>query len=116
MAISLYMNHHVPSAITEGLRSKGVNVITAFEDGAAQYDDDRLLARASELGRILFTQDDDLLAVAQSWIAAGKPFAGLIYGHQRALTIGRAVRDLELIAKASEREDMQNQVQFVPLR
>lgn len=116
MTISFYMSHHVPSAITEGLRSKGVDVVTAYEDGAEQYDDDRLLARASELGRVLFSQDDDLLAVAQRWIAAGKPFAGLIYGHQRALAIGRAVQDLELIAKASQPDEMQSRVQFLPLR
>ena len=34
MAIALYMDHHVPRAITHGLRLRGVDVLTAFEDEA----------------------------------------------------------------------------------
>ena len=34
MAIALYMDHHVPRAITMGLRLRGVDVLTAYEDGA----------------------------------------------------------------------------------
>jgi len=30
MAITLYMNHHVPRAITVGLRLRGVDVMTAY--------------------------------------------------------------------------------------
>lgn len=62
--LALYMDHHIPRAITEGLRLRGVDVITAYEDGSSDMDDSALLDRAGELGRILFTQDDDLLAEA----------------------------------------------------
>lgn len=34
MAIALYMDHHVPRAITVGLRVRGVAALTAEEDGA----------------------------------------------------------------------------------
>ena len=64
MAITLYMNQHVPRAITIGLRLRGVDVLTAYEDGASEMDDAALLDRAGELGRVLFTQDDDLLVGA----------------------------------------------------
>ena len=43
---------------------RGIDVITAYEDGASDMDDSALLDRAGELGRALFTQDDDLLAEA----------------------------------------------------
>ena len=55
--VSLYMDHHVPSAITAGLRKRGVDVLTAEEDGSARLDDDPLLDRATSLGRVLFSQD-----------------------------------------------------------
>jgi predicted nuclease of predicted toxin-antitoxin system len=42
----------------------GLDVVTAFEDGASEMNDSELLNRASELGRVLFTQDDDLLVEA----------------------------------------------------
>ncbi len=52
------MDQHVPRAISVGLRLRGVDVVTAFEDGAGEMNDSELLNRASELGRVLFTQDD----------------------------------------------------------
>ena len=58
--ITLYMDHRVPRAITEGLSLRGTDVITAYEDGAENFDDRALLDRATEQGRVLFTQDDDL--------------------------------------------------------
>ncbi len=33
MPIALYMDHHVPRAITLGLRLREVDVLTAYEDG-----------------------------------------------------------------------------------
>ena len=41
MTIRLYMDHHVPRAITQALRTRGVDVMTAFEDGAAHFSDER---------------------------------------------------------------------------
>ncbi len=32
MAIALYMDVHIPQAITDQLRRRGVDVLTAFED------------------------------------------------------------------------------------
>ena len=57
------MDHHVHAAITEGLRRRGVEVITAYEDDTAELDDQRLLERATQLGRVLFSQDKDLLTL-----------------------------------------------------
>ena len=47
MISKLYMDEHVPSAITEGLRWRGVDVLTAQEDGRTGEDDPELLDRAS---------------------------------------------------------------------
>ncbi len=115
MTVSLYMDHHVPKAITVSLRLRGVDVITAHEDGADQLDDDELLKRAHELGRALFTQDDDLLAEAAKCQRDGIEFSGVIYGHQLRVTIGICIQDLELIAKSGETEELKNQVIFLPL-
>lgn len=75
------MDHHVRAAITEGLRRRGVDVITAHEDGAAEFEDERLLQRATQLGRVLFSQDKDLLILTNQWLQAGIEFSGLVYAH-----------------------------------
>ena len=115
MSVALYMDVHVRKAVTNGLRIRGVDVLTAREDGTACWPDDRLLDRAGELGRILFSQDDDLLAEAELRQRNNHVFAGVIYAHQLAITIGQCVKDLELIAKAAEPEDLANRVEFLPL-
>lgn len=115
MSVALYMDVHVRRAVTNGLRIRGVDVLTAQEDGTARWPDDRLLDRAGELGRILFSQDDDLLTEAELRQRDGRKFAGVIYAHQLAITIGQCVKDLELVAKAAEPEDLINRVEFLPL-
>jgi rRNA-processing protein FCF1 len=115
MAIALYMDQHVPRAITVGLRLRGVDVLTTYEDGTSELADPALLDRASELGRVLFTRDDDLLAEAASRQRNGIPFGGVIYAHQLRVSIGTCVQDLEIIAKAGEPEDLINGVQYLPL-
>ncbi len=115
MSVSLYMDHHIPKAITVGLRLRGVDVVTAQEDGADHLDDDLLLKRAHELKRALFTQDDDLLAKATKCQRDGCLFSGVIYGHQLRVTIGVCIQELEIIAKSAEPEELENQVVFLPL-
>ncbi|MCZ7670648.1 MAG: DUF5615 family PIN-like protein [Chloroflexi bacterium] len=61
MTLAFYMDQHVPRAITVGLRLRGIDVLTAYEDNRSELNDPDLLDRASELNRVLFTQDDDLL-------------------------------------------------------
>ncbi len=51
------MDVHVRWSITDGLRRRGVDVLTAQEDGAARVDDLPLLDRVTELGRVLFAPD-----------------------------------------------------------
>lgn len=110
-----YMDHHVPSAITSGLRRKGIDCLTAAEDGAHQWDDDQLLERATGLNRILFSQDVDHLVIAASWQDHGRSFAGLVYGKQLQVTIGSAIRDLELIAHVLQPVEIHNNVIRIPL-
>ncbi len=109
------MDHHVPRAITNGLRLRGADVLTAHEDGAGELRDPALLDRASELERVLFTQDDDLLTEATQRQRRGQTFSGVIYAHQLRRSIGDCVRDLELIAQVGEPEDMTGQTLFLPL-
>lgn len=109
------MDHHVPRAVTNGLRLRGVDVLTAHEDGASDLQDPALLDRAAELDRVLFTQDDDLLVEATLRQRRGQSFRGVIYAHQLRVSIGDCIRDLELVARAGEPEDMAEQVLFLPL-
>jgi hypothetical protein len=114
MPVAFYMDVHVPQPITDQLRRRGIDVLTAIEDGWAEREDDELLERARELDRVIFTQDIRFKALAQDWQRQGRPFAGLLFGHQLGGTIGQFVQDLELIAKASEPDEWHNVVEYLP--
>jgi predicted nuclease of predicted toxin-antitoxin system len=115
MALKFYMDQNVPRAIAIGLRLREVDVITAYEDGAILLTDPELLDRAGELGRVLFTQDDDLLVEAAKRQKEAVFFRGVIYAHQLGVSIAACIRDLEMIARVGEPEDLFNRVEYLPL-
>ena len=58
------MDEHVPSAITRGLRDRGIQVATVQDEGRMGRDDSSLLDPATELGFVMFSRDTDFLAEA----------------------------------------------------
>lgn len=116
MSLTLYMDVHVHQAITKGLRLHGVDVLTSQEDGTRQLPDSNLLDRATMLGRVLFTHDDDLLREAAQRQQSGETFAGVIYAHLLKVSIGQCVRDLEFLAQVNEPDDFVNRVGYLPLK
>jgi hypothetical protein len=109
------MDVHIRRAVTSALRLRSIDVLTAQEDGAAELDDDRLLQRATELGRVLVSQDEDLLREGARWLREHKDFSGIIYAHQLRVTIGQMVQDLELIAAATSNEEWSGKIEYLPL-
>lgn len=109
------MDVHIPIRVTEGLRRRGLDVLTSQEDGTATLVDDALLARASELGRLLLTQDQDFLRIATQWQREGRTFAGILFAAQRGTSLGRLVEDVHLAAACCDPEEVRDHVTYLPL-
>ncbi len=77
---SLYMDVHIPAAITAGLRQRGFDVLTCQDDGTTQLADEEILIRATSPGRVLFTQAEDFLEIVARWQVTKKPFFGASVG------------------------------------
>lgn len=90
MSVALYFDVHVRRVVGETLRLRGVDVLTAQADGYARAPDPRLLDRAMRLQRVLFTQDEDLLAEATRRQRGGGSFAGVVYAHQLRVSVAAA--------------------------
>jgi uncharacterized protein with PIN domain len=97
------------------LRLSGVDVLTTQEDNSLELEDAALLDRATSLGRILFTRDDDLLREGALRQKHGERFAGIIYAHQLNVSIGQCVIDLELVAKTSDSDEWISRIEYLPL-
>lgn len=109
------MDEHIHRAITTGLRLRGLDVLTVQEDQRTGSPDPIILDRATELQRLLFTQDEDFLAEANRRQEQGVNFTGIIYAYQLSVSVGDCIRDLEIIAQAGNLEEFANRVQYLPL-
>jgi hypothetical protein len=115
MAIAFYIDENVHRAITDGLRLRDVDVLTVQEDGRTGIKDPIVLDRATELQRVLFSQDDDFLAEANYRQCQKTNFIGVVYAHKLRVSVGDCIRDLEIIAKAGRLDELTNRVQYLPL-
>ncbi|MEY2984306.1 MAG: hypothetical protein RLZZ568_923 [Cyanobacteriota bacterium] len=116
MSLSLYMDENVPRQITMGLRLRGIDVLTVQEDGRSGMSDPQVLERASQLQRILFSRDDDLLVIAHQKQQEGVSFSGVIYSHPQGQSIGGCISDLELIVSVCTLNECRDCVQYLPLK
>lgn len=103
-----YTDEHVGKAVIKGLRQRGVDVLTVPEAGLLGASDEEHLNLAREERRVIFTQDDDFLALA----AAGLHHAGIVYAPQ-GTSIGQIIRGLMLIHQVLEPEEMEDHVEFL---
>jgi hypothetical protein len=116
VTVALYADENVSGPIIDGLHRRNIDLLTTIANGRAALEDELLLVRATALGRVLLTQDQDFLTIGRRWLREGRSFAGLIYAPQVGLTIGGAVEYLEAFALAMEPSECRNQTFFVPRR
>ncbi|MDB5290446.1 MAG: hypothetical protein JWL69_1687 [Phycisphaerales bacterium] len=110
------MDENVRGAVTNGLRARGVDVLTVQEDGRVGDADPDVLDRAGELGRVVFTQDADFLAEGTRRQRAGIQFVGVVYAHHLRVSVARCIDNLELIAGALDLAEFAGRVEYLPLR
>jgi predicted nuclease of predicted toxin-antitoxin system len=116
LSLRLYMDEHVPAAITDALRARGVDVLTVQEDGYSGAEDSFLVGRAAALGRIIVSEDEDMIREAVLTMRQGKSTLGLFRGTRLSHNLGRAIEDLALAAMVYDPQDIANRIEWIPLR
>jgi len=110
------MDVHVPRPVTDALRARDIDVLTAQEYGMDEAEDPALLDRALALNRFLVTRDKDFLFEVRRRLSSQAVFATVIYAHQLRVGIGVFIDELELIALAATESDARNKLMYLPLR
>lgn len=106
--IRFYLDEHVPSAVAQGVRRRGGDVVTVQEAGLRGAADDEQLAYAARSGRALVTQDTDFLRMH----AAGGSHRGIIYAAPH-LSVGEIIHGLLLVRDLLMTEDMADHLEFL---
>ncbi len=106
--IKLYTDEQVSNSIVNGLRLRGIDVVTTKQAGLLGATDEEHIAFAKNQNRVIFTQDDDFLRLHTK----GMKHNGIVYAHHR-IAIGDIIRGLILIQQVLSSDDMKNHVEFL---
>lgn len=107
-----YADENVKAAVVDGLRRRGMDIVTAQERGQRNVDDELLLQTATNEGRLFLSNDSDVLRIAAAWAKAGRTHAGIVYWKQHLKT-GLAIRRLLEYALRTPPQDAADRVHFL---
>jgi len=101
-------------ALVAALRSRGLDVTTALEDGMVDRSDRDHLDHAYQQSRVLFSFNrGDFFQLHTEYLSQGKPHAGIILANQQQYSLGELTRRILHLAVLKYAEEMQNQVEFL---
>ncbi len=64
--VRFQLDEHIPNAVADALRHRGIDVLTVAEARLIGVPDEELLAHSFAEGRVLVTQDGDLVGLHRS--------------------------------------------------
>lgn len=103
-----YTNESVNIAVAEGLKRRGVKVVSARDAGNLGLSDKEQLDYATRNNFVIVTHDDDFLSMAMKF-----EHKGIVYVHQQKYRVGDLIRRLKLLGDIAEQKDMVNHVEFL---
>lgn len=102
----LLTDENTAKGIAEALIDRGWDVARGVRTVAQGTDDDVLLSKAAQLGRVLLTRDVDLEVIAHRWLREWRPFPGVVFWRQEPRqarsTLGEVVDAIEALADEEE--------------
>ncbi len=113
MAISVDSAECVDARLVAGLRRRGIDVLTVGDAGLLGCSDERQLAQARTLGRVVLSGDQDFLTLAHRCARESIPFPGLIFILPKS-AVGDVIRAVALVADLSSPEEIAGWIEWVP--
>lgn len=107
-AIKFYLDEHIHSAVADGLRRRGVDVLTVQTAGRAGLSDEEQLEYATHEGRVMVTMDADFLALA----ARKNSHTGIVFVPSGD-SVGHLLRALLPLHDVLEVEEMADYIEFL---
>ena len=106
--IAFYTNESVNVAISDGLKRRGIKILSARDAGNLGLSDEEQLNYAAKNNFVIVTHDDDFLTMAIKY-----DHKGIVYVHQQKYSVGDLIRKLKLLWDVAEQVDFRNHVEFL---
>jgi len=107
-----YADEHVPSAVVQALRLRGMDVVFVQDRQGEGTDDADVLAESLRDRRILLTNDTDFLVLAAQLSKRNEPFAPVFFWPQKRRRVGEIVRRILREAKLGNYAELCSRVHF----
>jgi hypothetical protein len=113
--IRLYVDEDAAEhAVVEGLRRRGVDVLTVLETEMTSATDEEQLAFATSQGRSIYTLNvDDFCRLHSTLLSEGKEHAGVIVIPRQRYSIGEKIRRLLECINSVTAEQMRNRLEYL---
>jgi len=107
--IRFHLDENVPFAVTQGLRTRGIDCSTTQDVNFFQANDFKQLKYATDNKRVLVTHDSDFFRIHKN----GTNHAGIAYCPQGSRTIGQIIKSLLLIYELMNQNEMSGVVEYL---
>ena len=111
--LKIYTDENVDVRVAEGLRRRGVQAVSVYDEGKDGISDEAQLAHAATLGAVIFTHDPDLIEIAAEINRRGDDHCGVIFVEMHRLRLGECIRRLALYGEVVTAEEMVNRIEFL---
>jgi len=100
--------------LVRGLRSRGIDLVTAADAGMIRRKDEEHLSFATLQGRALYSFNvGDFHEIHTEWTATGRGHAGIILAQQKRYSTGEQIRRLLRLIGSLSGEAMKNREEFL---
>jgi hypothetical protein len=115
MPIRLYIDEDAMAGIlVKGLRARGADVATVFEEQMTGRSDEEQLEYASERNRTLYTFNvGDFCRLHKEYQSQGKSHAGIIVVYRKRYAAGEQIRRLSDLIHTVSAEEMNDNLLFL---
>jgi uncharacterized protein DUF5615 len=100
--------------LVNGLRARGIDVLTVGEGARRRLEDDEQLEFATSQERVLYTfNTSDFYRLHTEWSTHRKAHAGIVFAPQQRYGIGEQIRRLLKLMRVRSAEEMIGNVEFL---
>jgi hypothetical protein len=101
-------------AVVDGLRNRGVDVLTVLEAGTISTTDEEQLEFATSQGRSVYTLNvHDFCRLHGQFLSEGRRHDGIIVIPRQRYSIGEKIRRLTELIESVTAEEMRNRLEFL---